>query len=321
MSFLKRIYAVAAALSLAAPTGAFAAMTNAQQSQYKSAVSYTLSQSVNKDGDFIGGEWQLMALARGEGGLSREYAQSYYNSLVQKLKASNGILSANKYTEYSRTVLALSAMGMDAANVGGYNIIQKLADYNRVTAQGVNGAAFALLALNSGGYAVPKAEAGVKRQATKELYISFILSKQLDDGGFAMSGSTADVDVTAMAVQALSRHMWMDEVKSSVDRALDCLSRAQGTNGGYASRGTVNCESAAQVVIALAELGIDADTDPRFIKNGISVLDNVFSYYKDGGFSHTKGGAINSMATEQALCAASAYYRQQNGSPTFYTMK
>lgn len=66
-------------------------------------------------------------------------------------------------------------------------------------------------------------------------------------------------------------------------------------------------------------LGIDYDS-PEFTKNGKTVLDDILSYRKDGGFSHTKSGEINQMATEQAFYSLVALDRYKNGKTDLYTM-
>ena len=69
--------------------------------------------------------------------------------------------------------------------------------------QGVNGAIFALLALDAGQYEVP-VNTDAKTQATRELYVQKILDSQLSDGGWNIAGTAADADLTAMALQALA---------------------------------------------------------------------------------------------------------------------
>ena len=67
-----------------------------------------------------------------------------------------------------------------------------------------------------------------KTQATRQLYVDRILSKQLSDGSWSLSGEgPGDVDVTAMALQALSRYTDQAAVKLGVDRALVWLSGQQ----------------------------------------------------------------------------------------------
>ena len=75
--------------------------------------------------------------------------------------------------------------------------------------------------------------------------------------------------------------------------------------------------------MALTSLGLDPDTDPRFVKNGNSVLDALLSFaVTGGGFIHDdKSGGINGMSTEQAYYALAAYTRYINGRPALYDMR
>ena len=144
-----------------------------------------------------------------------------------------------------------------------------------------------------------------------------LLSLQNADGGWAVSGTVSDPDVTAMALQALPDR-GADE---AVSRALAFLSKAQCENGGFKSYGVNNAESAAQVIIALCALGIDPQTDPRFLKNGLSAVDALEGFLRpDGGYAHTEGGEENGMATSQALCAYVALARFREGKGSLFTL-
>ena len=55
--------------------------------------------------------------------------------------------SFRKYTEYARLTLALTAIGRDPTNVGGYDLLETLCDYDKMISVGINGASWALLAL------------------------------------------------------------------------------------------------------------------------------------------------------------------------------
>lgn len=263
----------------------------------------------------FGSEWLVIALARS----GRTVPDSYYDSVVKAVQDAGGELSDKKFSEYSRVILALTAIGKDPADVGGYDLLAKLADMDKVTYQGLNGAIFALIALDSAGYEVPAA-AEDANQTSREALVAYILDKQLSDGGWALSGDSADPDMTAMAVQALAAYRDDAAVQAAVDKAVQTLSDMQLSDGGYSSWGTVNSESCAQVIIALTTLGIDPAKDSRFIKYGLSLLDALCAYYKDGGFCHTRDGAADDIATEQALCALTAYARLLNGQTALYDM-
>ena len=149
---------------------------------------------------------------------------------------------------------------------------------------------------------------------------SEILSYQLSDGGWAVIGSYGDVDVTAMALQALAPHTGRSDVCYAVDRALSLLSSKQLDSGGFKSMGSENCESAAQVVTALSALGIDAQYDSRFVKSGGSALSAMLSYRNsDGSFAHI-GSGYNESATVQAFYAMVAFVRYCRGQSSLYIL-
>jgi hypothetical protein len=268
----------------------------------------------------IGGEWAVLGLARSGFAVSESYYENYYNRVVNYVKANNGILSERKYTEYSRVAIALTAIGKNPADVGGYNLLAPLGDYNKTVYQGINGAIFALIALDCGDYAMP-VNSGAEVKASRSMYVDYILKKQLPDGGWALTGSSADADVTGMALQALSNYQNRADVKAAVEKGLVCLSGIQQADGGFISWSVGNCESTAQVIVALGELGISVD-DSRFVKNGNSLLDNLMSFYsKGGGFKHTEdGNGNNGMSTEQGLYALASIKRVVSGSNSLYDM-
>lgn len=287
-----------------------------------------VAQKLDSTGDYLlslgvptaGNEWRVLGLARA-GKDTDEFAEGYYSSLESYVKEIDSAkLDSRKSTENSRVILALSAIGKDATDVAGYNLIEPLADYDFVTWQGLNGPVFALIAFDTYSYEIPTASEGVT-QTTREKLINYILESQLENGGWTFFGSTADPDMTGMAIQALAPYYSKNaDVKAAVDKALDVLSASQQENGGVASWGTVNVESCAQVLTALASLGIDADTDERFIKNGNTLVDAIMEFSVENGFAHVKDSGYNQMATEQAYYALVSYNRVKNGKTSLYDM-
>ena len=254
----------------------------------------------------VGGEWTVFALARSGADVSDEYYQTYYSNVENYVKEHQGNLSDRKYTEYSRLILALESIGKDSTNVGGYDILSPLDDYEKVMAQGINGAVWALIAIGDSNY---------------DMYADYILENRLSDGGWSISPSaeTSDPDMTAMAIISLLPYHRYDKVYEAINTAINTLSGLQNADGGFTSMGEENSESTAQVITALCTLGISIDDD-RLVKNGNTLLDNLLSYRVDGGFAHIKGGEADLMATEQALYALSALKRAQNGMNTLFDM-
>lgn len=271
----------------------------------------------------FGGEWVALGLAR-SGSISDTLAEQYAQAAYQYVKKKgSSTISDSKSTENSRMILALTSIGKDPSDVAGYDLLEPLADLDYVKSQGINGPIFALIALDSHDYEIPKAVAG-KTQTTREALIDAILAVQLSDGGWNVNGNGADADMTAMAIQALAPYYSSNaKVKSAVDDALKRLSKMQEVNGGYTSWGTANAESVAQVIVALTSLGIDPASDGRFIKNGYSTLDALATFYNDkGGFKHSQSDmtASNGLATEQAYYALASWYRLKNGKTSLYDM-
>lgn len=268
-------------------------------------------------------EWSVISLARG-GYLDKnsEYFKGYYNRLAEEVnsKASsvdkNGALNKNKYTENSRVTIALSSIGKNAHSVGDWDILAPLEDFDAVTKQGLNGPVFALIALDSNNYKTT--DSTIRQQ-----YIDYILDAELDGGGWTFFGS-ADPDMTGMTIQALSRYMDNADVKSAVERGINKLSEMQNDDGGYASWGSVNSESISQVIVACTSVGIDPNTDSRFVKNGKSAVDALLGFYDSSSttftFRHVMDGAVNGMATDQASYALVAYQRFINNKNSLYNM-
>ena len=298
---------------------AFAYDTNKVNATLESVGNYLYETVKEPQVGSIGGEWAVLGLARCDMDIPDEYFENYYQTVTKYVKDSGGVLHNKKYTEYSRVIVALAAIGKNPQNVADYNLLTPLGDYEKTIWQGVNGAIWALIALDSGNYDMPN-NPNAKVQETREMYINHILEKQTPDGGWALSGDVADPDVTGMALQALSKYQNNEKVKTATQKALVCLSNMQDENGGFSSYETENSESIVQVIVALCSLGIPVD-DARFVKNGKSVLDNLFTYYDSGkGFKHIHEDSTNLMATEQCFYALVALKRANEGRNTLYDM-
>lgn len=303
----------------------------------------------------IGGEWAVIGECR-YGMKNAPWYRAYYNNLMDILKktaeamqesaggSTTGTttggnekivplkLDSRKSTENSRAILALTSMGLDASDIEGYDLTGALSDMTYVKKQGINGPIFALIALDSGNYEIkPLASGTAKTQVTREKLVTYILDNELKNGGFCLSGTSPDPDVTAMALQALAPYykgstdvseQVRGQVTEAVNRGIGVLSEIQNEDGTYSSWGTKNAESTAQVLVALSGLGLDGDTDVRFIKNGHSVLDGLEQFYLTGkgAFEHVASDGGNQMATEQAFYALVSYDRYKNNKNTLYDM-
>ena len=292
-------------------------------------LAYVKDQTPNPSIGSTYGEWAVLAEARGNVSASVWY-DKYLSNMATTVASKNGKLdntkTQTKHTEYSRVILALTSIGEDATKFKGsngtvYNLVEPLFEKNgstyRVSEQGNNGTAFALIALDSGNY-YDNATGTTARNA----WINSLLDAQISDGSWGIDADFpgSNVDMTAMVVQALAPYCSTNaNVKDAVDKAVKWLSAEYQKTGDYDSS-----ESAAQVIVALSALNIDAKIDSRFQHNGISVLSNFLSNADPNskGFLHDKqpNSTVNQMASEQAAYTLVAYDRYVNGSKRLYDM-
>ncbi len=275
----------------------------------------------------INGEWLALGLARANHEMTDRFQQSYLDAAKAFIHANyqNGKLDQNKSTENARLILALTAMGQDPASfVEGKNLLAGLADFDWVKNQGINGPIWTLIALDSQDYEIPNSSYPDKTK--RDRLVEYILNSQLSTGGWSTGGgSTADADMTAMAIQALAPYANSNaDVKNALDKAVALLSKMQddATGAFKNADGDLNAESTAQVVVALATMGIDPNTDLSFTTTGgLSVMDGLMQFYTGNGtFKHTADGEADDMATEQSYYAMVAYYRMKNGQTALYDM-
>ena len=299
---------------------------------------YILSVDTNPD---YSSTWNVVGLVRSGRTVPAGYVEAYYDNTVNYLANNDWQLSRTKYSDYSKLVIGMTAIGKDARDIDGHNILSYLSDYSKVKLQGFNGPVWALIALNCHpDYEIPL-DLGASEQTTEEGLIEYILKRETTKGGWTLYGDTPDTDITGMTIQALSSYYGKrDDVTEAIDRALSWLSSAQNEEGGYSTLNgnstTETSESDAQVIVALSALGINSATDSRFIQpNGKGVLSRLFEYYisagdNKAGFMHVfagsdnngggAAGTLNGMATEQGMYATAAYKRLLESKTALYDM-
>ena len=321
---IKRLFIICLALAVVlsgTTVNANIVLSKGEISKYINAVAQRqLKEVKNPSHSSAGGEWTVMGLARA-GKITNNYKNIYKKNLKKTLDNTKGELTRNTFTEYSRTVIALTSIGENPYNFYGYDVISPLAEADNVIKQGMNGLAYALIALECGDYDnVTPREGYDGKVGSIEKYKNSLVGSALPNGGWALFGKKADVDMTAIAIQALSPFYKESKVKNAIDEGLKVISSKQKNTGGFETMGNENCESSAQVLTALSSLKISVK-DKRFIKKNHTVLDSLMSYYHNGGFRHLKGGLINQMTTDQALYALVAYRNTLANDPPLFNMK
>lgn len=316
---MKKVFAALLAVMLLAQT--LFISVSAEENNADVTVDKAISETAQYIMNNSKSDWEILALLRSNRTIEdTAFAEEYYTGIQNKLKETGSpILSGSEtqLTDNSKAILTLSAMGINCTDISGCNIVEPLSNIENIKVQGINSAVYALMALDAGGYTTSDSE-------TRTKLIEYILSDQMENGAWAFSkiwSPNGDVDITAMAVQSLAPYVSSnDSVKTAVEKAVNYLSQQQLENGGYTSYGNENCETVAQVIIALTALGKDPASEEAFVKVNGGLVDNMLSFYKDGGgFSHTKGGAVNGMATVQAMLALDSLKLYENGR-TLYDM-
>lgn len=123
-------------LSLSMP--AFAAENDLAAAVQDSA-KYMLNTVQEPQVGSVGGEWAVIGLARSGYDVPQEYWDHYYAAVEEYVSEHKGVLHEKKYTEYSRLIIALTAIGANPADVAGYNLLTPLGDFDKTIWQGING--------------------------------------------------------------------------------------------------------------------------------------------------------------------------------------
>ncbi|MBQ6602390.1 MAG: terpene cyclase/mutase family protein [Eubacterium sp.] len=248
-------------------------------------------------------DWTACNLSYGG---SKEYYAEYLNALrtyVERKYAEEGSIHEVKATEYHRIALTVMALGGDPESFGQKpdgSPINLIADgtYNFVGEnlglQGLNGWIWALITLNASGAEVP-----VDAKYQIQDIVEAILAGQERDGGFGLDNGGSDVNITAMALQALSPYA-LDHQKEILN-ALNWLSLQLNDDCTVGKENS--SESIAQIIMALCSLEFDPEEPSMFVRGDHTLLTALDSFrLPDGTYTHSideeKG---NSMSTCQAL--------------------
>ena len=234
--------------------------------------------------------------------------QTYLNNaieIVSKEIEYVGSTNPAKDTSYSKTIIALTALGIDVEQLYTANSnksVNAITKLNKVEHSGSAWCApYTLAAYQQGEYGTTAQETAL---------IEAVLANQLADGSWNEWGDS--IQTTSNVIAGLAFYYGDNEnVKKAVDKAISYLSSQQKNDGSFDAYGSgPDANTAAMVVIALSSVGINPETDSRFIKNNVSALDNLlqFALEDNSGFGYTDNKEKNSSATEQgfrALIAAS----------------
>ncbi|MGG1639149.1 DUF4430 domain-containing protein [Paenibacillus sp. NRS-1760] len=216
-----------------------------------------------------------------------------------------GLKPNDSDTTHIRYIYSLLAMGEDPAHAWetDRNLYAELAaQLNKDTgsfAGSTNRHMWAMHALDTG--VKLGSDVGSWDDTSKNKALKYLLSKQLNDGGFAFFGKDSDPDMTGMGLLALGNYQNDSAVQAAIVRVKNYLQtiKLNQENVMYGK----NSSSTSAVVSGLTAVGEDMLSDV-WMANDKSVLDTYSLFQlQNGAFKNDLDKGSNSIATEQALVA------------------
>lgn len=230
-----------------------------------------------------------------------------------------------RMTDIARLTMLLTSRGYDCSNLAKYNddkpfldrsnneIDNLVANIASTTDGGVNGRIFALCALDMGNYTLPANGA-----RSRESLLEQLLNHEYGSDGY-------DVDMVGMLMYAIAPYQevsgYEERTKAKLDEGVEAILKEMREDYTFHSWGTVNSESVAQVICALASCGIDPYTDPRFGDRDRTILTQWMDMFSTpDGFKHVQSeSASNLLATYESCYALQWYlgFLENDGKPYY----
>ena len=260
-------------------------------------LSEKLTEMHNDAGVTYGSDWAIITMLRGGKTVDSAILSEYTNSLTETVKSWD---SNVKPTDAAKAALAFTIMDIDACDIEGVNLFNLICNSERLES-GTNELAYSLIAIYASGVEIPQ-------DATwnKSDIIDKILTFQIENGGFGLFDSeTADIDMTAICVQALAPYRSDEVVATAIDKAINFLSDIISEDWDYND----NPNTTAQVLLALASLGIDVTDPANGFGNGVeeNIVTSLENYRNTDGNGYLFESSVNTMATYQVMQAYDAY--------------
>ena len=267
-----------------------------------------LTEIHNDLGVGFGSDWAVITLLRGGKTVDSSILEEYTLALTETVK---GWDENVKPTDASKAVLAFTVLDKDVTDIEGVNLINFICNSENL-GSATNELAYSLLAI----YA---SNAEIQEDAlwSKNDIIDKLLTFQTESGGFGLFDTeTADIDMTAICVQALAPYKSESGVTTAIDKAVDFLKDTISENWDYDG----NSNTTAQVLLAVSALGIDV-TDPA---NGFgtdeqeNIVTSLEMYRNTDGNGYLFADSVNTLATYQVMQAYDAYRKLHKDSVSYW---
>lgn len=261
----------------------------------------------------FGNEWEVFTLTRSGVSIDQAKIEAYLASVQDTYSAETVSDKAKVRTTIARVAITLGALGKDASNFGGINLIEML--YNDLESNlDSNAYIWALLAIDSGNYEIPEGAVW-----TRDALINKILTFAASSGGFGLSNNTeVSVDMTGMALQSLAPYYGSNtNVQTAVNNSLTYLQNGMTRNAEFGS-----AESTAQVLVALTALSRNPLAEENgFVKSvARNIITGICTYRNSSTGAFQYSGKDNKMATIQSLYALESYVRYRDGGNALYDL-
>ena len=238
----------------------------------------------------------------------------FYDDTNKKYVSQESILKDGAASQtYAKIALCVTALGKDASNVNGFNLIEKLADKSVYEASSIySRETTILMAIDSKNYELPTGDNYLTRA-------ELVNKTAADtDNQIATSIDWNSIDSAVMQIQPLCAYQTKDvdgvdksAVKKACDKVLNFMYNKQGVDGTYGdSYSASNVWTTAQVMITAGLFGIDAATEENgtdFIKNGVTLYDDALAFVDTD--NNTVDESLMSFQPEQLLRGFNAAIR------------
>lgn len=246
------------------------------------------------------------------------YDENSDKYITEKSIISDGYASQT----YAKIALCIEALGKDPADVGGFNIIDKLVDRSVYNSSSIySRESMILFALDAADAYIPEGD----KYLTREELVNTITDDV--DNQIETSISWGSIDSAAMAIQPLAPYVKKDvanvskaAVTAACDKALRFIESMQGTDGTYGdSYSSSNVWTLAQVMTTAGLFGCDilSESDGSdFVKNGTTLFDVANSFVDIESKKVDEG--LMSFQPEQLLRGLNSCIRSLENSSSLY---
>lgn len=258
--------------------------------------------------------WDALAVKRSPYGMSSAAKKVFKSRLATQFKHLGGHYAA---VDYERTLIGAVSIGANPKKYEGKNLVTGIIKTAPKSTAGINGKVWGAIALSTKNY-------GSTSNKTVKTLISQIVKAQNSKGGWQISGTVSDVDMTGMALMALSMHKTYPGVKTAISKAEKLLKSTayQSSTGDFVLKSAfnhkANANSNAMAIAGLSAAGINPETALKG-KGSITPIKRLIKFQKSTGqfrwLLTSNTGALH-MATQQATYSMEQYryYKLHKGS-------